>query len=228
MELMINSEDTSILEVCLDIYPVDGITTNPMMLSRRNEQDYFDIIKSLRKVAGDRKLFTQVVSPTYEGMVEEAEIICEAAGKDTYVKIPANQTGIKVIKTLSARGFNTLGTVVYSFIQGALCLKAGAKYVAPFFEPMVSHGMDGLAIIRQIVLFNEEGGYGGKIMAAGCRNSTQLGDLIECGIDAVTVDPEFLKNEMHVLPSAEFQDMFIERWESKFGRGTTIVDLKRR
>ena len=227
MELMINCEVISVLEKYLEIYPIDGVTTNPMMLSRRSEQDYFDIIKSLRKVVGDRKFFTQVVSSTYEGILEEAEIICEAAGKDTYVKVFANETGIRAIKTLSDRGFNTLGTVVYSFIQGALCLKAGAKYIAPFFEPMVYHGMDGLAIMRQYAAFIKEGGYEGKIMAAGCRTSTQLGDLVECGIHAVTFDPELLSNEMHVLPSEEFQAMFIERWESKFGKGTKIVDFKK-
>jgi len=227
MELMLNCEVIPVLEKYLDIYPVDGITTNPMMLSRRTETEYFDIIKSLRKVAGERKLFTQVVSPVYEEMLEEAEIICEAAGKDTYVKIPANETGIRVIKTLSERGINTLGTVVYSFVQAALCLKAGAKYVAPFFEPMVYHGMDGLAIIRQLAIFIEEGGYDGKIMAAGCRSSTQLGDLIEAGIHAVTIDPDALSNEMDVLPSVEFQTMFIERWESKFGSGTKIIDFRK-
>ena len=227
MELMINCEVIPVLEKYLDIYPIDGITTNPMMLSRRSEQDYFDIIKSLRKVAGDRKLFTQVVSPTWEGMVEEAEIICEAAGKETYVKIPANEMGVKAIKTLSARGFNTLGTVVYSLVQGTMCIKAGAKYIAPFYEPMLYNGYDGDNIIRQLRVFVEEGGYDAKIMGAGCRTSTHLGTLIECGAHAVTVDPDFLSCEMHVPPSAAFQDMFIERWESKFGKGTKIIDFRK-
>ena len=92
---------------------------------------------------------------------------------------------------------------------------------------MVYHAMDGEAIVRQLAMLIKQGGYDGKIMAAGCRTSTQLGNLIECGIDAVTYDPELLSNEMHVLPSEEFQTMFIERWESKFGKGTRIVDFKK-
>ena len=226
MELMLNCENLELLDKYLDLYPIDGVTTNPLMLSKRKEKDYFDIIKSLRKAAGNRKLFTQVVSPVYEEMLEEAELIIEAAGKDTYVKIPANETGIKTIATLSARGINTLGTVVYSFLQGAMCLKAGAKYVAPFYEPMLYLGIDGDAVIRQLAIFIEKGGYGGKILAAGCRTSKHLGDLIEDGIHAVTVDPNFLSEEMHVLPSAAFQDMFIKNWESKFGAGVKIIDFK--
>ena len=227
MELMLNCEKPEVLEKYLDLYPIDGVTTNPLMLSQRKEKDYFEIIKSIRKVVGDRKLFTQVISPVYEEMLEEADIILEAAGKDTYVKIPANETGVKAIKTLSARGINTLGTVVYSFFQGAMCLKAGAKYVAPFYEPMLYLGIDGDAVMRQLAIFIEQGGYDGKVMSAGCRTSKQLGDLIENGIHAVTVDPNFLSGEMHVLPSAAFQDFFVESWESKFGAGVKIIDFKK-
>ena len=227
MELMLNSEKTDLVEKYLDLYPIDGVTTNPLMLSKRKEKDYFDIIKSLRKAAGSRKLFTQVVSPVYEEMLEEAEIIIEAAGKDTYVKIPANETGIRAIKALSARGINTLGTVVYSFVQGAMCLKAGAKYIAPFYEPMLLAGIDGDAVIRQLALFIEKGGYEGKILSAGCRTSKHLGDLIADGIHAVTVDPDFLTGEMNVLLSVANQNKFIESWESKFGVGVKIIDLKK-
>ena len=226
MELMLNSEDPKLLEKYLDLYPIDGVTTNPLMLSKRKEKDYFDIIKSIRKVTGSRKLFTQVVSPVYEEMLEEAEIILEAAGRDTYVKIPANETGIKAIRTLSARGINTLGTVVYSFFQGAMCLKAGAKYIAPFYEPMLYNGIDGDAVIRQLALFIEKGGYEGKILSAGCRTSKQLGELIADGIHAVTVDPNFLTEEMTVLLSVANQNLFIENWESKFGVGVKIIHFK--
>ena len=227
MELMVNCEVPKILEECMDYFPVDGVTTNPMMLSRRTDMEYYEIIKSLRAVAGKRKLFTQVVSPVYEEMLEEAEIICEAGGKDTYVKIPANETGVKALKTLSARGFNTLGTVVYSFVQAAFCIAAGAKYVAPFYEPMIYNGIDGDAVVRQIAAFIKNGGYDAKILAAGCRTSVQLGNLIENGIHAVTVDPDFLKSEMFVYPSTEIQNMFIERWESRFGKDVKIVDFKK-
>ena len=226
MELMLNSENPELVEKYMDIYPIDGVTTNPLMLAKRKEKDYFEIIKSLRKAAGSKKLFTQVISPVYEEMLAEAEIILEAAGKDTYVKIPANETGIKAIGTLSARGINTLGTVVYSFVQGAMCLKAGAKYIAPFYEPMLYNGIDGDAVIRQLVTFIEKGGYEGKILSAGCRTSKHLGDLIADGIHAVTVDPNFLTEEMNVLLSVANQNLFIENWESKFGAGAKIINFK--
>jgi len=228
MELMVNSYDVAELEDILYKYPIIcGVTTNPQMLSCRKENDYFEIIKSIRKVTGERKLFTQVVSPLWEEMVEEAAIILEAAGKDTYVKIPANEAGVKAIYELHAKGVRTLGTVVHSFWQGALCLMAGAEYIAPFYESMVAAGTDGEGVIAQLAEFANSLGEDQKVMAASVRNSTHIGNMFECGIQAITLNPDTIMNSLDCFAAVAFQDYFIENWEAKFGKGVKIINFNK-
>jgi len=228
MELMVNSYDVEELEDILYKYPIIcGVTTNPQMLSCREENDYFEIIKSIRKATGDRMLFTQVVAPTWEEMVEEAAIIQEAAGKETFVKIPANEAGIKAIYELHSKGVRTLGTVVHSFWQGALCLKAGAEYIAPFYESMITAGIDGERVIAQLAEFADKLGNGQKVMAASVRNSTHIGNMYELGIQAITLNPDTIKSSLDCFAAIAFQDYFIENWEAKFGKGAKIKDFKK-
>ena len=228
MELMVNCYDIAELEDILDKYPtICGVTTNPQMLSCRKEDNYFDIIKSIRKVAGEKKLFTQVVAPTWDEMVEEALIIQEAVGKDTYVKIPANEAGVKAIYNLHAKGVRTLGTVVHSYWQGALCLDAGAEYIAPFYESMVAAGIDGDRVMMQLAEYADKLGNDQKVMAASVRNSTHIGNMFEWGIQAITLNPDTIMNSLYCLPAVAFQDYFIENWEAKFGKDAKILNFEK-
>ena len=229
MEIMVNSYDVAEIKDIIYRYPIIcGVTTNPQMLSCREEDDYFEIIKSIRDAIGDKKFFTQVVSKTWEGMVEEAQIIVDTVGKETFVKIPANEAGVKAIYECHAKGIKTLGTVVHSFWQGALCLAAGAEYIAPFYESMVSAGIDGARVYKQLVEFSKtEEGKGGKVMAASVRNSTHIGNIFETGIQAITLNPDTIQSSIECLPAIAFQNYFHDNWDSKFGKGATIAGFKR-
>ena len=227
MELMLNCEHPETLEKYLDLYPISGVTTNPLMVSREGNIDFFKYIKTLRAVVGERKLFAQVVSPVFEEMLVEAEMIRDAGGQDMNVKIPATETGIKAIKALSEKGFNITATVVCSSGQGIIALMAGAKYVAPFYDPMLKAGIDADAVIRQIAAYIKESGCKGKILTAGCRNFTQLGSAVEAGSHALTVDPAFLTREMVVAPSQEYLIKFKKAWDDVHGQDVKIIDLKK-
>jgi len=226
MELMLNCENPELLKQYMDLYPIDGITVNPKMVARLKQPDFFGVVKKLRELAGEKKLYVQVTSPVYEEMLEEADLIRKAGGEETYVKIPANETGIKVIKTLSGRGYRTTATVVYSAGQGILALKAGASYIAPFYGPMLQAGIDAETEVRRMACYVKKSGCQGKILTAACRTFEQFSTAIEAGSDALTVDPNFLTTEMNVKPSADILNDFIRCWEDTYGAGKKIIDMK--
>ena len=91
MELYLNEEKADVIKKYMDLYPLDGITTNPKMIGSLGKVNYADSLRTLRQAVGDKKLFTQVTSEDYEGILQEAEYICSIAGKDTYIKVPANE-----------------------------------------------------------------------------------------------------------------------------------------
>ena len=152
MELYLNEERADVIKKYMDFYPLDGITTNPKMIGSLGKVNYADSLRTLRQAVGDKKLFTQVTSEDYEGILQEAEYICSIAGKDTYIKVPANEVGVKAIRTLHERGYKTLGTLCFTTIQAMMALQAGADYVAVLYNYMVNAGYDASKTLKDITL----------------------------------------------------------------------------
>ncbi len=225
MDIFINSEELPLLRRILDIYPVDGITTNPQMISYLGKGiDYVETIKAYRKLAGDKIFMTQVVSRDLEGMLAEAKIIRNLAGNQTYVKFPANETGLKAIAQQAAQGFNTTGTIIFSAMQAIFALKAGAKYVAFFFNPMLEAGLDPIEEIRNTAAFIKEHGCDGKIMSGAMRKFEQPGRAIEAGARSLTMNPDFYEGHMSRQPFVDKYEDFMNSWNGIYD-GKTIIDL---
>jgi len=121
---------------------VDGVTTNPTLVSKENAVFEERIKEICETVKGP--VSAEVVSTDYEGMVKEAREIANLS-EFVVVKIPLIPDGIKAIKTLSKEGIKTNATLVFSPLQALLAAKAGATYVSPFiqksFKTYIRHGM---------------------------------------------------------------------------------------
>lgn len=176
MELYLNEERADVIKKYMDFYPLDGITTNPKMIGSLGKVNYADSLRTLRQAVGDKKLFTQVTSEDYEGILQEAEYICSIAGKDTYIKVPANEVGVKAIRTLHERGYKTLGTLCFTTIQAMMALQAGADYVAVLYNYMVNAGYDASKTLKDITAYVNESGCHGKLMGVGVRSQEQFSD----------------------------------------------------
>lgn len=228
VELMLNCEDPKILGKYFDLYPIiDGVTTNPLMISRAGKVDFFDYIRRLRLAAGERKLMAQVTSSDCQTMVQEAELIRQAGGDGMFVKIPAIEEGIRAMEILSKKGYNITATVVGSFGQGMAALKAGAKYVAVFYGPMESKGMNPCAVIKRLAAYIQASGCEGRILAAGCKDLEACGKAMKAGATAFTVDTETLTKGMTSPVTKEYAANFKKAWEGVHGIGVNITDLKK-
>ena len=109
-------------------------------------------------------------------MIKEAEYIVNKLGKDTFVKIPATEVGIKAIKTLKQRGFFVTATAIYTIQQAMLCASVGADYVAPYFNRICNNNYDAAAVIAQISDMFALHGKKTKILAASFKNTNQIID----------------------------------------------------
>ena len=61
-----------------------------------------------------------------------AEALTDRLGKDTYIKVPTNEEGIKTMKVLKSRGNRVTATAIYMPQQAMLAASVGADYVAPY------------------------------------------------------------------------------------------------
>ena len=225
MELYLNEERVDVVKKYLDLYPIDGITTNPKMMGNLGRTPYEKNLRLLREAVGDKKLFTQVTSENYEDILSEARYICSIAGRDTYIKVPANEVGIKALKTLHEQGYRTLGTLCFTTIQAVMALQAGADYVAVLYNYMVSAGYDASKTLKDIAAYVLESGCHGKLMGVRVRNHQQFSDCIGCGCQAVNLNADNITQWMQNEPSVSTTRDFLDGWEATWGPGVKIKDF---
>ena len=225
MELYLNEERVDVVKKYLDLYPIDGSTTNPKMMGNLGRTPYEKNLRLLREAVGDKKLFTQVTSENYEDILSEARYICSIAGRDTYIKVPANEVGIKALKTLHEQGYRTLGTLCFTTIQAVMALQAGADYVAVLYNYMVSAGYDASKTLKDIAAYVLESGCHGKLMGVGVRNHQQFSDCIGCGCQAVNLNADNITQWMQNEPSVSTTRDFLDGWEATWGPGVKIKDF---
>lgn len=199
MLLFIDDANINEIRRIYDLYPVDGVTTNPSILAKAGKNPV-ETVKEIREFIGeDGILFVQAVALTPEGMIEDAHRIVELFGKNTVVKIPSVPEGFKAIRELKKEGILTCGTVVYTAMQGYLAAKAGASYVAPYVNRIDNMGYDGIKVtkdIHDILVKNHLDDC--MVLAASFKNSQQVLELCEYGIGSSTAAPAvidgFVKN----------------------------------
>lgn len=200
MKLMIDDAHLDEIQRIYDLYPVDGVTTNPSILAKTGK-DPRTVLKEIRAFIGeDQVLFAQAVALSAEGMVKDAHMIVDLIGeKNTVVKIPSIPEGFKAIRMLKKEGIATCGTVVYTPMQAYLAAKAGASYVAPYVNRIDNMGYDGIAVTKEIHdILTKNHMDDCMVLAASFKNSQQVMELCKYGVGAATAAPSvidgFVKN----------------------------------
>ncbi len=193
MKLFIDHADTNAIRRLVDLYPIDGVTTNPSILAKagRNPKE---TLTEIREIIGkDAILFAQALALDAEGMVKDAKYIVELCGKNTVVKLPSIPEGFKAMRILKKEGITTCGTVVYTPMQALLAAKAGASYVAPYVNRIDNMGYGGIAIVKQIQdILDSYPELECEILAASFKNSQQVLELCAYGIGSITAAPDVI------------------------------------
>lgn len=150
MKLIIDDANIEKVKKVWELYPCDGVTTNPSILAKSGRNPY-EVLSELREIVGkDGELHVQVVSKDAEGMIEEAKVIREKLGENTFVKVPTTPQGLKAMKALAAEGVNITATAIYTPMQAFLAAKAGAKYTAPYINRIDNFGYNGVQVAMDI------------------------------------------------------------------------------
>lgn len=228
MRLIIDDANLSEIERLYDLYPIDGVTTNPSILAKTGRKPY-EVLGEIREFLGaDGELHAQAISRRAEDMVAEAEYIVSRLGKATHVKIPAVPEGIKAIKELSRLGYRTTATAVYTPMQAFMAAKAGASYVAPYVNRIDNLGGSGIEVVKEIQDIFRNNGLGTKILAASFKNARQVQELCRCGVDAATVSPAVIDALMKNACVEEAVEKFISDFEGLCGQGSTMLENAQR
>ena len=189
---------------------LDGITTNPTLLSKENGDPSDIMAEIVRMVKGPVSL--EVVSTNTEGMLEEAHRL-KKFGPNVVVKIPMITEGLKAIKTLKEEGVNTNCTLIFSANQAVLASKAGASFVSPFIGRLDDAGQVGMDVIRETVQIFRNYNIITEVLVASVRHPLHVIEAGKLGAGIVTMPPDVLgKMIKHPLTDRGLSS-FLDDWE---------------
>jgi len=221
MKIFLDTANLESIRKFNDMGLLDGITTNPSLLSKEggNPKDIMEEITKIIK--GDVSL--EVVSTEYSGMIEEGKRLRQY-GKNVVVKVPMTPDGLKACKHLTSEGIPVNVTLIFSPNQALLAAKSGAKYVSPFIGRLDDIGKDGMNLIRDIKQIFSNFDFGTQILVASIRHPIHVIDAAKIGADVVTLPPTVLdKMLQHPLTDIGL-DNFLSDWE-KLKTGNSNIKI---
>ena len=170
---------------------VDGVTTNPTLLSKEGEGTETLIRKISEEVKGP--INVEVTGTTFEEIVKEARVMATWGG-EIVIKIPITQEGLKAVRSLSSEGIRTNVTLLFSPSQAILAAKAGATYVCPFLGRLDDISFSGIDLIQQIRgIYDNYDEITTQIIVASVRNPIHVIEAGLIGAEIVTIPPAIIE-----------------------------------
>jgi transaldolase len=189
MKIFLDSASIESIRKYNDMGILDGVTTNPSLLSKENGDPRKIMNEIVRIIQGPVSL--EVIGTDYEVIMEEAHRL-KKYGQNVVVKVPMIPAGLRAVKSLKQDGIPTNVTLIFSSNQAILAAKAGASYISPFIGRLDDNGQDGINVIREIKQIFSNYKFETEILVASVRHPLHVIEAGKCGADIVTVPPEIL------------------------------------
>ncbi len=184
MKIFLDTADVDEIRRASAMGLVDGVTTNPTLVSQTGRA-YKEVIKEICSIV-DGPISAEVISDDAEGMIAEARDWAKVH-KNIAVKVPMTLEGLKAVKTCTAEGINTNVTLVFRPLQGLLAAKAGATYVSPFVGRLDDIGRDGMDMVAEMMTMIRNYGYKTEVIVASIRNTIHVSQSALIGADIITI-----------------------------------------
>lgn len=189
---------------------VDGVTTNPTLISKTGK-DFFEVISEISKEV-EGPVHAEVVSLEADGMYKEGLELAKI-NDNVIVKIPMCEEGLVAVRRFAAEGIKTNVTLCFSAMQALLIAKAGASYVSPFVGRQDDIGQMGMDLIRDMVTIYENYDFKTEVLVASVRHPTHILESALCGAHVCTIPYSVMQKLCnHPLTDKGIQS-FLADWE---------------
>ena len=210
MKFFIDTANIGEIKKANDLGLLDGVTTNPTLVSREG-REFKDLIREICSIV-DGPVNAEVVSTETEGMLKEARELVTLA-ENIVVKIPMIKEGLKAVKILSKEGIKTNVTLCFSPIQALMAAKAGAAYISPFVGRLDDISHRGMELVEQIVTIYDNYGFQTEVIVASIRNPVHVLEAALMGADISTVPYKVMEQLIkHPLTNIGLEN-FLADWK---------------
>ena len=189
---------------------VDGITTNPTLVSKENLK-FEELIKEICRIVPG-PVSVESVSTKSDDIIEEARGLAKLAD-NAVVKIAIGVEGLKATKVLSLEGIQVNTTLIFSPNQALLAAKAGTRFVSPFIGRLDDISHEGMDLVDQIAVIFDNYGFETEIIVASIRHPLHVVQAALTGADIATV-PFAVLEKMVKHPLTDIGlERFLKDWE---------------
>lgn len=189
---------------------LDGVTTNPTLVSKENAK-FRDLIKEICDIVLG-PVSVESVSTKAQDIIKESRNLAKIAD-NVVVKIPICVEGLKAIKVLSREGIHINTTLIFSPLQALLAAKAGARYVSPFVGRLDDIAHEGINVVEGIVTIFDNYGFDAEIIVGSVRHPLHVIEASYIGADIATI-PFGVLEKMVKHPLTDIgMERFLNDWK---------------
>lgn len=205
MKFFIDTASVREIEEAASYGLLDGVTTNPSLLSKESGEPHAILREITKLVSGP--VSAEVTALDAAGMLAEGLELRRIA-ENIVVKVPMTLEGLKAIRAFSEQGVPTNCTLVFNAVQALMAAKAGASYASPFVGRLDDIASEGMELIQQICTIYQNYAFETEVLVASVRHPIHVVQAALLGADVVTVPANVLRQ----LAKHPLTDLGLERF----------------
>ena len=188
---------------------LDGVTTNPSLVSKENMK-FEDLIREICRVVPG-PVSVECVSTRAGDMIPEARALARLA-ENVVIKIPISIEGVKATKVLAGEGVKVNTTLIFSPSQALLAAKAGTRFVSPFIGRLDDISHNGMELIDQIMTIYDNYGFDTEVIVASIRHPRHVVEAALIGAHIATIPFSVLEKLVHHPLTDIGLEKFLKDW----------------
>lgn len=190
MKIFLDTANRDIIKKWLHTGLIDGVTTNPTLLSKEGTNTKQVLIDICSMVSGPVSI--EVVEKDSDAVYKQAKEIASFA-KNVVVKIPCLVEYFPVIHKLVKEGVKINATLVFTEVQALALAKLGVTFISPFIGRWDDIGKDGVTFVENIMEIKRHYEFSAEILAASIRTVNQWKRVAMVGVDIITLPPAVIE-----------------------------------
>jgi transaldolase len=214
VKIFLDTANRTLIEQWLPTGLVDGVTTNPTLLSKEGPDTKKVLLDICAMVPGHVSI--EVVEKSPEDVYRQALEISKFA-PNVVVKIPCSTMYLPVIRKLVKEGVKINVTLVFTALQSLIVAKLGVTYISPFIGRWDDIAIEGVDLVPTLVTLKKNYGFKSEILAASIRNILHWQKAAEAGADVVTLPPPLLEQALKHPLTERGIELFDNDWK-KLGK----------
>ena len=241
MKIFIDSAHLSDIEEALKRGFLQGITTNPSLLSKEPKGSFEEHVKKIialiKKYRPGIHLSVEVFSTNPEEIMEQAQRFKKEFNyKQLSIKVQIGWNELETIRKLSEAGISVNCTACMTISQAMMAAEAGAKYISLFWGRIRAGGVEGeyaavrdglkkdqvlddkdfdpVFVVRSVRQLLDQDNSDAQIIVGSVRSVLDARDAALAGAHIATIPPKFFSGMVKHYKTDQVVSQFLTDFNS--------------